>query len=65
MNKNEQMLEYIVKCIRATGNDPHDQIDGYIRSGNERYITRNGNARALIKSIDRSQLERYVSDRSA
>jgi len=65
LNENEQMLEYIAKCIRATGNDPQTQIEGYVVSGNECYITRNGDARRLIKSVEFSFLKQYVAERSA
>ena len=65
MDNNQQMLEYIVKCIRETGNDPHAQIQGYVCSGNECYITRNGDARNLIKAVEMSILEHYVTRHSA
>ena len=65
MENNQQVLEYIVKCIRETGNDPQAQIQGYVRSGNERYITRNGDARNLIKAVEISVLEQYVTRHSA
>ena len=65
MDNNQQVLEYIVKCIKDTGNDPHAQIKGYLASGDERYITRCGDARTLIKSLEASCLERYLADQSA
>lgn len=65
MENNQQVLEYIVKCIKDTGNDPHTQIRGYVVSGNECYITRKGDARRLIKSVEPSRLEQYVAERSA
>ena len=65
MEYNQQVLEYIVKCIEDTGNDPQIQIRGYVVSGNECYITRKGDARRLIKSVETSCLERYVAERSA
>lgn len=65
MSENNQTLDYIVKCIRATGNDPRTQIYGYIHSGNACFITREGNARALIKLVELSQLERYVTEHRA
>ena len=61
MENNQQMLEYIVKCIEETGNNPCDQILGYITSGDDRYITRNGDARTLIKVVEVSCLEQYVA----
>ena len=60
MDNNQQVLEYIVKCITETGNDPRDQIIGYITSGDERYITRNGDARRLIRNVEISRLEQYL-----
>ena len=65
MENNQQVLEYIVKCIEGTGSDPHAQIKGYVTTGNECYITRNGDARRLIKSVERDCLEQYISDCSA
>ncbi len=65
MRENNQILDYIEKCIRATGNDPRTQIYGYIHSGNVCFITREGNARALIKLVEPSQLERYVTEHRA
>ena len=54
-----QRLESISNSIQDAGFDPHDQITGYLRTGNDRYITRNGNARELIKTIDRRILKDY------
>lgn len=65
MENDKQVLDYIVKCIKATGNDPYVQIEGYVISGNECYITRNGNARRLIKSVESSCLEQYMAERGA
>lgn len=62
LNESDQTLDYIVKCIRATGNDPRTQIYGYIHSGNACFITREGNARTLIKFVEHSRLERYVTE---
>ena len=56
MDNNQRVLEYIVKCIEETGSNPRDQIRGYVSSGDERYITRNGDARRLIKSLEISVL---------
>ena len=61
----QQILPYIVKCIEESGGNPRSQIKGYINSGNELYITRKGNARELIKSIDTATLEKYVSKNHA
>ena len=56
----QQILPYIIKCIEESGSDPRSQIKGYLSSGDERYITRYGNARSLIKSVEQSFLKQYV-----
>ncbi len=53
-------LEYIVDCIVKAGFDPKAQLYAYLRTGELRYITRTGNARGLIESLDRKQIERYI-----
>ena len=65
MDNNQRVLEYIVKCIEETGSNPRDQIRGYVSSGDERYITRNGDARRLIKSLEIILLKQYITDFSA
>ena len=60
--ENKDTLEYIISCIEKSGNDPRSQIYGYITTGNECYITRYGDARVLIKSVDGDRLKQYVSE---
>ena len=59
--ENKGTLEYIISCIEKSGNDPRSQIYGYLTTGNECYITRHGNARELIKTIDVSALAEYTN----
>ena len=65
MEDNQKILEYIVKCIEETGCNPRDQIKGYLRTGDERYITRNGDARRLINSLDISKLKQLFDNSGA
>ena len=58
--ENKETLEYIISCIEKSGNDPRSQIYGYLTTGNECYITRVGNARELIKSINKQVLTQYL-----
>ena len=60
--ENIVTLKYIISCIEKSGNDPRSQIYGYVTTGNECYITRYGDARVLIKSVDETQLKQYVSN---
>lgn len=61
--ENKETLEYIISCIEKSGNDPRSQIYGYLTTGNACYITREGNARELIKTIDTSIIAEYISSK--
>ena len=56
----EKTMEHIVASIRSAGYEPYDQLYGYLKTGDETYITRNGNARQQIKELEHDQLEQYV-----
>ena len=58
--ENKETLEYIISCIEKSGNDPRSQIYGYLTTGNECYITRQGDARELISSVELSLLTHYL-----
>ena len=62
--ESKDTLEYIISCIEKSGNDPRSQIYGYLTTGNELYITRHGNARELIKTIDVSVLAEYTTKKN-
>ena len=59
-NKFIATMESIVSSIEKTGLDPYDQLYGYLTTGNDMYITRTGNARALIKTLEWEQVWEYV-----
>lgn len=56
----ENIMDHIVESIRAAGYEPYDQLYGYMKTGDETYITRSGDARKLIKTLDCNQLQCYV-----
>ena len=56
----ENIIEHIVDSIRSAGYEPYDQLYGYLKTGDETYITRTGDARNLIKTLDRGKLQVYV-----
>lgn len=60
-NNFEQMMEHIVASIRNAGYEPYHQLYGYLKTGDDTYITRTGDARTIIKELDREQLEQYIS----
>ena len=56
----QQKIAVIESAIRDAGYDPYAQLTGYIRTHDDRYITRTGNARTLIRELDWTQLRYYV-----
>ena len=60
MNDTIETLCHIADSIRETGNDPHDQLLGYITTGDVTYITRRNNARALIQTVDIAAVSHYI-----
>ena len=55
-------MESIVSSIEKTGMDPYSQLYGYLTTGKEEYITRTGNARALIKTLNWQRVWDYVKE---
>lgn len=53
-------VEYIISTLRDAGYDPYEQLYAYAITGNETYITRQGNARRIISSIEREKLIEYI-----
>ena len=62
MQNTNEILCYIADSIRETGNDPHDQLLGYISTGDVNYITRLNNARELIQTLDMDTVAEYVKE---
>ena len=58
----ESIMEHIVASIRSAGYEPYDQLYGYLKTGDETYITRAGDARKLIKELDCSRVRRFVEE---
>ncbi|MCF2661141.1 IreB family regulatory phosphoprotein [Pseudoflavonifractor phocaeensis] len=57
-----QRITEIVRAIKDAGYDPYDQLIGYLKTGEDYYITRKGDARILIKTLDKERLESFVRD---
>ena len=50
------VMQTVYAALREKGYDPINQIVGYIITEDPTYITNCGNARALIRLIDRDEL---------
>lgn len=62
MNEQDfnKTMEQIIASIQSGGYEPYDQLYGYVTTGEEHYITRTGNARAIIKTLDPLRVKSYV-----
>lgn len=57
-----ETISEIVSAIKEAGYDPYEQLMGYLKTGQEYYITRTRNARTLIKTLEPEQLQQYVNE---
>ena len=58
----EVRMKEIIQSISDAGFDPFSQLYGYLTTGKEEYITRTGNARELIKTLNWQQVWDYVNE---
>ena len=61
-NEMKEILSTVYQALNEKGYNPINQIVGYIMSGDPTYITRQKDARTLIKTIDIEQLRRYINE---
>lgn len=57
----EVRMKEIIQSISDAGFDPFSQLYGYLTTGKEEYITRTGNARELIKTLNWKQVYDYIN----
>ena len=58
----ENIMAHIVASIREAGYEPYDQLYGYLKTGDDTYITRTGDARNLIKKLERNQVQCFFEE---
>lgn len=56
MTEVRLILREVCSALKDKGYDPLDQVVGYLLSGDPAYITNHGNARVLIRRLDRDQI---------
>ena len=56
----EKQIAFVVSALSDAGYDPYAQLTGYLQTGDETFITRKGDARTIIKSLDIKQISEYV-----
>ena len=59
-DKFEETINYVLTVLKEAGYNPYEQLYGYLNTGNESYITRKGNARALVAELDRDRIWNYI-----
>ena len=52
----KEILLKVYEALQEKGDDPVNQIVGYLISGDPTYITSHKNARALIRRLERDEL---------
>ena len=58
----DKRISEITSALSAAGYDPCAQLTGYLQTGDETYITRKGNARELIRALDKEMIARYIAE---
>lgn len=60
-NNANILMERIAAAIRDAGYVPYDQLTAFLKTGDDRYITRRDNARALIQEVTQKELQNYLT----
>ena len=60
-NNANILMERIATAIRDAGYVPYDQLTAFLKTGDDRYITRRDNARALIQEVTQKELQNYLT----
>ena len=53
----ESIFAHIVASIQAAGYDPYAQLYGYLKTGNESFNTRTGDARHILQHFTREKVQ--------
>jgi len=55
-NKAKKIILAVYKALKEKGYSPLNQLVGYLISGDPAYVTSHGNARSLIRQVERDEL---------
>lgn len=56
----DKVMANVIDSMKSAGYDPLTQLNGYLQTNNDTFITRTGNARAIVRTLDREQIAEYV-----
>ena len=54
-------MDISIQAMREKGYDPYQQLRGYLLENEPGYITRHKDARTLIQTLDKEQVEQYLA----
>ena len=53
-------INEVYLALQEAGFEPYEQLIGYIRTGNDQYITRRRNARKIVTEMDPEMIKQYL-----
>ena len=53
-------MSEVYMALQEAGFEPFDQLTGYVRTGNDQYITRRHNARKIVTEMDQEMIKLYL-----
>ncbi len=56
VNQARDILHKVYAALKEKGYNPINQLVGYLLSGDPAYITNHGNARSLIRRLERDEI---------
>ena len=54
-------MSEVYMALQEAGFEPFDQLTGYVRTGNDQYITRRHNARKIVTEMDPEMIKQYLA----
>ncbi len=58
----EKQIALVIAALSDAGYNPYSQLTGFIQTGDDTFITRRNDARAIVSSLDREMVARYVRE---
>ena len=53
-------MSEVYMALQEAGFEPFDQLTGYVRTGNDQYITRRHNARKNVMEMEPEKIKQYL-----
>ena len=53
-------ISEVYLAIQEAGYEPYDQLTGFVRTGNDQYITQRRNARKIVTEMDPEMIKQYL-----